>query len=269
MCKSKQSRLRTNEAVSSFTLIELLVVIAIIAILAAILMPALSAARETAKSSTCINNLKSCGLAINNYCDNYEDYIPMPFRSGNYEMTWATLVRVPGKIHKVNSSDKDLSNRNAYTRNVDAFKSYRCPSVDALGKRGNNFTPAWEVYGMNGTLTGTHYNPGQCNNDTKMWKWFVKRSQVGQKEINWCPAKQPGRTIVLADSIDPAVKMQAPVFNRSDNANYAMQLRHRDRTNLLLLDGHVEAASYPDLWAKFGLTNNDKKWVLDIALQPL
>ena len=263
MCKSKQSRLRTNEAVSSFTLIELLVVIAIIAILAAILMPALSAARETAKSSTCINNLKSCGLAINNYCDNYDDYIPMPFRSGAYEWTWATFVRVPGKIH--NNSAHLIQ----YTRNKDAFKAYRCPSVDALGKRGSNHTPPWEVYGMNGTLTGKHYNPGNCNNTTKMWNWFVKRSQVGKKEINWCPERQPSRTIVLADSLDPSVKMQAPVFNRSDNSNYTLQLRHRDRANLLLLDGHVEPAAYADFFARFGLLDNTKQWITDIACQKL
>ena len=55
---------------SRFTLIELLVVIAIIAILAAILMPALSQARERAKTSTCTNNLKALVFAMQQYADN-------------------------------------------------------------------------------------------------------------------------------------------------------------------------------------------------------
>ena len=59
-----------------FTLIELLVVIAIIAILAAILLPALQQARERAMTTKCISNLKNCGTLAQMYVDSHSDYWP-------------------------------------------------------------------------------------------------------------------------------------------------------------------------------------------------
>lgn len=81
-------RLQTSRATRAFTLIELLVVIAIIALLVGILLPALGRARENARQTVCLSNLRQMSLAMSTYANDYKAWMPFQPFSGASRTKW-------------------------------------------------------------------------------------------------------------------------------------------------------------------------------------
>ncbi len=126
-----------------FTLIELLVVIAIIAILAAILFPVMTSAKEKAKETQCLNNLKQLLTGIRSYCDDNNGSMPFCYPDGYTSHDWAGVAKctLDSDLVKLYWKPQDGSIF-PYVRNT---KVFRCPSDKLV------FRPV--SYSMNASLS--------------------------------------------------------------------------------------------------------------------
>ena len=201
---------------NGFTLIELLVVVAIIAILAAMLLPALSQARERARQAICISNLKQLGLALFMYADDYDGWI-MPPQSAGTEGEWT---------RKLCGSS---GGRGAYVNNWSLFV---CPSFPPYkGQKG-----AYEWY----SLYLTYAMAGEYDYTVAKNTKRVYRPQDSELLVDSISVSPPSWVQTTLGISGPVQYFYVRKF-RGAAENQKIHFRHNGRANMLFFDGHVES----------------------------
>jgi prepilin-type N-terminal cleavage/methylation domain-containing protein/prepilin-type processing-associated H-X9-DG protein len=218
---------------SAFTLIELLVVISIIAILAAILFPVFAQAREKARSTACLSNLKQIGLGMQMYGQDYDDGLPswIEFYGGdpanpndNGSTTFLGLGYNAGggwqsKLHPYVKSGDPLLNTGVW----------RCPSQGSKGEPSSNVNPS---YGMQGHVT--QYNPRTvAAMGANPYYQYPKLSAMDNAAT----------TIYIGEGGAADGRISSPRnhdFSSGTVNTREMPTRHHDGANYLFADGHAK-----------------------------